>query len=394
MKKEQESFKDSYKDDTFSIPKKAVRADMPQDGKFCIYLTEDGSLYVEGNVAGQSIQKSKLLMKDVESAQAGENSIVALKKDGAVWWWGEYKGSAHTRIINDFWKFYDKTEEDLSNPVKMLYIEPHKMLEDCVYVTTGANVGAALTKNGELYTWGLNIFGQCGTKVNKDDFQRAPVKVSENVDKVWIDQIGIGNEMTEEERIHNDTVYNDTLFIQKKDGTVYVCGKGFGDSVKNYNVYDRWGIYSDETCNYTDSFLPVVVKEYSSEENKTALEQLKWNESENEVKNYLENSMISYSYDREWNLTMEVDDGRYDFYFDDSGRLKSIATYEMSSRDGTFSIGMSEKAIEQITGETLEKTSGDFGVVYWCPHSIDDIYYGFSIFDGKVTGIYESEEML
>lgn len=394
MKEEQELFKDNYQNDMFSIPGKAVRADMSSNGEFCIYLTEDGSLYAEGDVAGRSIPEENLLMKDVESAQAGENSIIALKKDGSVWWWGEYKGSAHTNITTDFERLYAKTEGDRFNPVKMMYTEPHKMLEDCVYVTTGANVGAALTKNGELYTWGLNIFGQCGTKVSKDDFQREPVKVSENVEKVWIDQIGIENGEITEERIHNDVVYNDTLFIQKKDGTVYVCGKGFGDSVKRYNVYDRWSIHDAETCNYTDSFLPVIVKEYSSEENKTTLKQLKWNQSENEVKKYLENAMISYSYDREWNLAMEVDDGRYDFYFDDSGRLKSIATYEMSSRDGTFSIGMSEQEIEQITGETLEKTSGDFGVVYWCPHSIDNNYYGFSIFDGKVTGIYESEEML
>lgn len=44
----------------------------------------------------------------------------------------------------------------------MMFLEPHKVLENCVYVDISAWNGAAITETGDLYMWGLNIFGQCG----------------------------------------------------------------------------------------------------------------------------------------------------------------------------------------------------------------------------------------
>lgn len=63
----------------------------------------------------------------------------------------------------------------------MMYLEPHKVLENCVYVDISAWNGAAITENGDLYMWGLNIFGQCGVakSENVHDFVWAPEKVLE-----------------------------------------------------------------------------------------------------------------------------------------------------------------------------------------------------------------------
>ena len=60
-----------------------------------------------------------------------------------------------------------------------------QILEDCVYATTGDMTGAAIGRDGSLYTWGLNIFGECGAEVTSDDFLRTPKKALENVRMVW-----------------------------------------------------------------------------------------------------------------------------------------------------------------------------------------------------------------
>ena len=40
-----------------------------------------------------------------------------------------------------------------------MYLEPHKVLDHCIYVDINAWNGAAITEDGEVYLWGLNIFG-------------------------------------------------------------------------------------------------------------------------------------------------------------------------------------------------------------------------------------------
>lgn len=56
-----------------------------------------------------------LLMEDIAYARAGRESIAALKKDGSVWWWGQYMSTYGT---------------NLSDPRKMLKTAPCKVLEN------------------------------------------------------------------------------------------------------------------------------------------------------------------------------------------------------------------------------------------------------------------------
>ena len=126
-----------------------------------------------------------LLMDNVAYARAGRESIVALDKEGNVWWWGQYKTTYLTRRYDKAADLSWKTQEDEENPTKMLANHPRKILEDCVYATTGDMTGAAIGRDGSLYTWGLNIFGECGAEVTSDDFLRTPKKALENVRMVW-----------------------------------------------------------------------------------------------------------------------------------------------------------------------------------------------------------------
>lgn len=173
------------------IAENVVSVDESTNGYFTIYLTEDGKLYGMGmNMMGvlgkepgteslfddfgenSQVLEPTLLMEQVAFARAGMYSVVALKEDGSVWWWGEYKALSATSYSDGYWY----KEEWPENPRKMMYTRPHLMLEDCVYATTGNWTGAAITKDGSLYTWGLNIWGQCGTEVTGDDYVRTPKK--------------------------------------------------------------------------------------------------------------------------------------------------------------------------------------------------------------------------
>lgn len=88
----------------------------------------------------EKITTPVLLMDNVAYAKAGRKSITALKKDGSVWWWGQYRSTYKTGSAVD------------DNLDQMLYTSPHKILDDCIYATTGNYTGAAITENGDLYT--------------------------------------------------------------------------------------------------------------------------------------------------------------------------------------------------------------------------------------------------
>jgi alpha-tubulin suppressor-like RCC1 family protein len=96
-----------------------------------------------------------LLMENVAYVRAGMECIAALDRDQNVWWWGQYCGTYHTKECDS--RDYEKSTEDEHNPAKILYTRPRKLLENCIYVTTGNTTGAAIGADGSLYTWGRNL---------------------------------------------------------------------------------------------------------------------------------------------------------------------------------------------------------------------------------------------
>lgn len=178
--------------DDVRIADHVVSVDADWNNNFCIYLTEDGNLYGLGlNMAGLLLGKDTvkqvysdmdndrvctptLLMKNVRYARAGREAIIVLKEDGTVYWWGQLRTTSST-TGGGYDEYWSVTENPL-NLVKMMYLEPHKVLDHCIYVDINAWNGAAITEAGELYLWGLNIFGQCGISKSENvhDFVREP----------------------------------------------------------------------------------------------------------------------------------------------------------------------------------------------------------------------------
>lgn len=232
------------------IAEHVVHVDASANGYFMMYLTENGELYgaganlqgILGKEPGENdamnpqqnvVNQPKLLMSDVTYMRAGATCAIALKKNGEAYWWGEFMSGEVSSIYSEG---------------TLMYTEPHKMLDQTIYVTTTNRRSAAITANGDLYTWGDNTYGQCGYTGEKT-FLTEPEKVMENVRMVWCDEIEQNAIWTDLANVNpNDygtTCYDDT-FILKKDGKIYAAGTNIGTE-----------------------FLPIEVKEYVPESNPT-----------------------------------------------------------------------------------------------------------------------------
>ena len=232
------------------IAEHVVHVDASANGYFMMYLTENGELYgaganlqgILGKEPGENdamnpqqnvVNQPKLLMSDVSYMRAGATCAIALKKNGEAYWWGEFMSGEVSSIYGEG---------------RLMYTEPHKMLDQAIYVTTTNRRSAAITANGDLYTWGDNTYGQCGYTGEKT-FLTEPEKVMENVRMVWCDEIEQNAIWTDLANVNpNDygtTCYDDT-FILKKDGKIYAAGTNIGTE-----------------------FLPIEVKEYVPESNPT-----------------------------------------------------------------------------------------------------------------------------
>ena len=252
------------------IAEHVVHVDASGNGYFMMYLTENGELYgaganlqgVLGKEAGENdamnpqqnvVNQPKLLMSDVSYMRAGATCAVALKKNGEVYWWGEYLSGEVSNIYGDG---------------TLVYTEPHKMLDQAIYVTTANRRSAAITANGDLYTWGDNTYGQCGYTGEKT-FLTEPERVMEQVRMVWCDEIEQNSAWTDLANVNpNDfgmTSYDDT-FVLTKDGKMYAAGTNIGTDSKQNTPYGEGedDERSDENkwTTYSAKFLPIEVKEY------------------------------------------------------------------------------------------------------------------------------------
>ena len=237
-------------------------------GSHSAAVTKDGDLYMWGlNYNGQLGDGTTTdrytpvkIMDNVALVSLGGSHSAAITKDGSLYMWGyNYYGQ-----LGD-----GGTTTDRYTPVKIM--------DNVASVSLGGNHSAAITNDGNLYTWGYNKYGQLGdgtTKgdgsisINKESVQkRMPQRVASNVQSVELGDIHttviskdgglytwgynyygqLGNGTTTDSgnpiKIMNDVVscagggYH-TIAL-KKDGTVYTWGRNYNGQLGDGTTTDR-----------------------------------------------------------------------------------------------------------------------------------------------------------
>jgi len=192
---------------------------------------------------GQSAQYATAAFETAPMIAAGDYHVTALKSDGSVWSWG----------WNAYGQLGDGTTTNRDTPVSV------NGLTDIITIAGGGAHTVALKADGTLWAWGYNNYGQLGDNSNSN--RSAPVRVSGYLSDVaaiaaggyhtvilkrdgtvWtfgcnlFGQLGDGtyNSRRTPVKIKNLTgvtavaagAYHTAVL--KRDGTIWAFGEGFG----------------------------------------------------------------------------------------------------------------------------------------------------------------------
>lgn len=236
-------------------------------------VTSDGSLYMWGSFVKPEVWKSGLevspvkIMENVVSVGCSMYHTAAVKKDGSLWAWGmndcgecgngqkgdeiyndqRYHlspvkvmddvatvscGGSHTAAIKkdgSLWLFGSNAYGQIGNDGGIIQTVPVKVMDDVVYVSCGSDYTAAVKADGSLWTWGGNEDGQLGNgEKGRGLKQYTPIKIMDDV-------------------VYVSCGYNHTAAI-KKDGSLWTWGT---------NGRGCLGVGSTSTVD--DSYIPVKV---------------------------------------------------------------------------------------------------------------------------------------
>ncbi len=164
-----------------SVPKKVMSdvASVSLGRWYSAVITTNGDLYTWGdNRWGQlgdgtsdddDHPHPKKIMSNVASVSLGWDHSAAITTNGDLYTWGM---NHHSQLGNGTY-----TEYSVANPT------PQKIMSNVASVSLGNGFSAAITTNGDLYTWGCRYDGQLGYGA-KNYNNRVPNKIMSNVASV------------------------------------------------------------------------------------------------------------------------------------------------------------------------------------------------------------------
>ncbi len=162
-------------------------------------------------------------LSDVIAIAAGRHHTLALKDDGTVWAWGS----------NEYGQLGDATNDSTNKPVQVRGPGGQGHLSVAIAISAGCFHSIALREDGNVWTWGLNEYGQLGDDTVEDKNTPIVVKGSGGVEYLG-SVVGIA-------------AGGAHCVVLKADGTLWTWG---------WNEYGQLG--NNSTIN---SSTPVVVRD-------------------------------------------------------------------------------------------------------------------------------------
>lgn len=192
-----------------------------EESMHVLALKKDGTVWAWGNNSegqlGDGSSKSNsnipvqvLGLSDVVAVSAGWTFSMALKKDGTVWAWGD----------NSSGQLGDGTFSNHNLPVQVHGLDHIKA------ISSGYRYSFAVQEDGSIWAWGDSKFGQLGDGAI-GDISNIPIRVQELTDVVYADG---GHEHS---------------IALKKDGSVWTWG---------YNSFNQLGFADDEIPEHLKNF--------------------------------------------------------------------------------------------------------------------------------------------
>lgn len=155
--------------DLSNVPEGTVWTQLAASDSATFALTNDGLIYgcgtfrsnegIFGFFPSTLIQRTFTLIPDIKNVTqiaTGENHILALDNKGCVWAWGSGQQNQLGRRV---------TERE---PTRSLHPRTFGLPKQMVGIGSGSYHAFAMHKNGKLYSWGLNSFGETGNTRNFD----------------------------------------------------------------------------------------------------------------------------------------------------------------------------------------------------------------------------------